>query len=110
MRCPEPLRGAPPAPAPAAPAPAPATPDAKIEITNRQLGTIGQVAWGSGTLIYRGRRLPFRLRALGADGVLIEMRERGGSGPRGRCATTPACARIWPGMAPGWRAEQCRTP
>lgn len=66
-------REEPPAAVPAAaappPEPAPAAPDATIEITNWQLGMIGKVAWGSGTLIYRGQRLPFRLRALGAGGV-----------------------------------------
>lgn len=56
--------------APATAEPAPGTrPDARIEINNWQLGFVGQVAWGNGVLIYRGRRLPFRVRAAGVGGV-----------------------------------------
>lgn len=70
-----------PAPAPAPVAtpqapPAPPPPEAplgpvvaRVEMNNWQVGFIGQVAWGSGTLIYRGRRHPFRVRGLGAGGV-----------------------------------------
>ena len=68
-----------PAPAPVASAPArtPAPPAeaplgplaARVEMNNWQVGFIGQVAWGSGTLIYRGRRHAFRVRGLGAGGV-----------------------------------------
>ena len=58
------------APLPPVAAAAPETvPDARVEITNWQLGMIGQVAWGNGTLIYQGQRLPFRLRAAGVGGV-----------------------------------------
>jgi hypothetical protein len=59
--------------APHTPAPEPqpvsTQPDARIELRNWQLAFIGQVAWGEGTLIYRGQRKPFRIRSLGAGGV-----------------------------------------
>ncbi len=69
-----------PAPAPVAVAPAPAPvaepaePDpstavARVEIRKWQLGMIGKVAWGSGTLIYQGKRIPFRIGGAGLGGV-----------------------------------------
>lgn len=42
---------------------------ARVEMNNWQVGFIGQVAWGSGTITYRGRRHAFRVRGLGAGGV-----------------------------------------
>ncbi len=60
---------APPAPAPAALPAANSRPDARVEITHWQLGMMGQVSWGDGVLIYRGRRLPFRVRGAGVGGV-----------------------------------------
>lgn len=62
---PPPVAEAPP-PAPAAPEPAPV---ATVEIDKWQLGAIGKVSWGTGTLIYQGRRIPFRIGALGVGGV-----------------------------------------
>ncbi|NDG51083.1 MAG: hypothetical protein EBY30_19095 [Rhodospirillales bacterium] len=70
---PEPVASAPVTPAaPAAsPAevPANARPDARVELSNWQVGYIGQVGWGSGVLTYRGRRLPFRVRSAGVGGL-----------------------------------------
>jgi len=69
---PQPVTAAPAEPAaPAAPAEvaANARPDARVEMTNWQVGYIGQVGWGSGVLIYRGRRLPFRVRSAGVGGL-----------------------------------------
>jgi hypothetical protein len=55
---------------PAAPPESPLGPVvARVEMNNWQVGFIGQVAWGSGTITYRGRRYPFRVRGLGAGGV-----------------------------------------
>jgi len=63
----------PPAAAPAAaappPEPVPSRADAKIELRHWQLGAIGQVGWGGGTLIYGKRRLAFRWRTVGVGGV-----------------------------------------
>jgi hypothetical protein len=42
---------------------------AQVEMNNWQVGFIGQVAWGSGTLTYQGRTHRFRVRGLGAGGV-----------------------------------------
>jgi len=66
---PPPVAAAATGPAPAPPPPAKTQPDARIEITNRRLGFIGQVGWGNRTLIHRGRRLPLRVRAAGVGGV-----------------------------------------
>jgi len=62
---PPPVAEAPPVES-AAPEP---TPVATVEIDKWQLGAIGKVSWGSGTLTYQGRRLPFRIGALGVGGV-----------------------------------------
>lgn len=67
----------PPPAAPVASAPPPAPPQeaplgasvARVEMKNWQLGFIGQVSWGEGTVIYQGRRHRFRVRGLGAGGV-----------------------------------------
>lgn len=61
------------APVAAAPPP-PAEPPlggavARVEITQWQVGFIGQVHWDEGVLIYQGRRHRFRVRGLGAGGV-----------------------------------------
>jgi len=61
-----PVAEAPPAAESAAPEPAPV---ATVEIDKWQLGAIGKVSWGTGTLIYQGRRIPFRIGALGVGGV-----------------------------------------
>jgi hypothetical protein len=62
----------------AEPSPAPTTgnavatgpgPDASIEIHETQASLIGSVAWGSGTLTYRGMRYPIRVRGIGIGGV-----------------------------------------
>ena len=67
-----------PAPAPvAAPHHPPAAPPeaplgrsvARVEMNNWQVGFIGQVAWGSGSVTYRGQTHRFRVRGLGAGGV-----------------------------------------
>ena len=60
-----------PAPAPAAePAePDPSTAVAKVEIRKWQVGMIGKASWGSGTLIYQGKRIPFRIGGAGVGGV-----------------------------------------
>ncbi|MBX9749530.1 MAG: hypothetical protein K5Q68_07940 [Roseococcus sp.] len=42
---------------------------ARVEMNNWQVGFIGQVAWGSGSITYRGRTHRFRVRGLGAGGV-----------------------------------------
>ncbi|MBS7790200.1 hypothetical protein KTR66_09345 [Roseococcus sp. SDR] len=68
---------APPEPVATTPAPPPAPPAeqplgnavGRVEMNNWQVGFIGQVAWGSGTLIYQGRTHRFRVRGLGAGGV-----------------------------------------
>lgn len=61
----------PPAPPPvAAPAePDPSTAVARVEIRKWHLGMIGKAGWGSGTLIYQGKRIPFRISAAGVGGV-----------------------------------------
>ncbi|MFC7473711.1 hypothetical protein ACFQS7_05065 [Dankookia sp. GCM10030260] len=69
-----------PAPAPVAlaPAPAPAAAPveprpseavARVEVRKWQVGMIGKASWGSGTLIHRGRRIPFRIGGAGLGGV-----------------------------------------
>jgi hypothetical protein len=50
-------------------APAAGQPVARILIDQTQAAFIGSVAWGSGTLIYRGRNHPLRIRGLGIGGV-----------------------------------------
>lgn len=58
------------APPPAPPAEPPLGPIvARVEITKWQVGFVGQVHWGEGTLIYEGRRHRFRVRGLGAGGA-----------------------------------------
>lgn len=42
---------------------------ARVEITQWQVGFVGQVHWGQGVLTYRGRQHRFRVRGLGAGGV-----------------------------------------
>jgi hypothetical protein len=67
----------PPAPVAATPAAPPAPPRepplgnavARVEMNNWQVGFIGQVAWGSGSVLYQGRTHRFRVRGLGAGGV-----------------------------------------
>lgn len=71
---PQPVAAAPGAPAAGTPevqtaAQPAAQPDARVEMTNWQIGYIGQVGWGSGVLTYRGRRLPFRVRSAGVGGM-----------------------------------------
>ena len=61
------VTAAPPPPPPAEPAIGAAV--ARVEIRKWQVGFIGQVHWGEGTLSYQGRRFPFRVRGLGAGGV-----------------------------------------
>ena len=60
-----------PAPAPAAAPvePDPSTAVARVEIRKWQVGMIGKASWGSGTLIYQGKRIPFRIGGVGAGGV-----------------------------------------
>ncbi|MEI6160294.1 MAG: hypothetical protein WCP77_10695 [Roseococcus sp.] len=65
---PAPVAATPPPPAPPAEAPLGAA-VARVEMNNWQVGFIGQVAWGSGTITYRGRTHRFRVRGLGAGGV-----------------------------------------
>lgn len=60
-------RGGTPLPPAAEPALGPIT--ARVEITQWQVGFIGQVHWGEGVLIHGGRRHRFRVRGLGAGGV-----------------------------------------
>ena len=58
------------APAAEAPAePVATTPDARVVLRNWQVGFIGNVAWGNGTLIHGSERVPFRIRGVGAGGV-----------------------------------------
>ncbi|WP_376099933.1 hypothetical protein ACE7GA_12770 [Roseomonas sp. CCTCC AB2023176] len=40
-----------------------------MEISQFTGGFIGNVSWGSGTLLYDGRRYPFRLNGLGLGGM-----------------------------------------
>jgi hypothetical protein len=58
------------APPPAPPAEPPlGNAVARVEMNNWQVGFIGQVAWGSGSVLYQGRTHRFRVRGLGAGGV-----------------------------------------
>jgi hypothetical protein len=65
-----------PAPSPlptAAPAPAetptgPGAPSGRVQITQTQASFVGNVAWGSGTLYFENRRIPFRINGLGVGG------------------------------------------
>ena len=65
---PTPVPVAPP-PAAASDEPAPSEAVARIEIRKWRVGMIGKAAWGSGTLIYQGRRIPFRISGAGLGGV-----------------------------------------
>lgn len=42
---------------------------ARVTIRMTQAALIGSLSWGSGTLIFRGRRRNFRIRGLGAGGI-----------------------------------------
>jgi hypothetical protein len=65
---PPPVAAAPP-PAAAPVEPEPTEVVAKVEIRKWQVGAIGKASWGSGTLIYQGKRIPFRIGGVGAGGV-----------------------------------------
>jgi hypothetical protein len=49
--------------------PAPSEAVARVEIRKWRAGMIGKAAWGSGTLIYQGRRIPFRIGGAGIGGA-----------------------------------------
>ena len=67
---PEPVAAPHHAPPPAPPAEAPAgRAVGRVEMNNWQVGFIGQVAWGSGTVTFERRTHRFRDRGLGAGGV-----------------------------------------
>jgi hypothetical protein len=57
----------PPAAAPVEPEPSEAV--ARVKIRKWRVGMIGKAAWGSGTLIYQGRRIPFRIGGAGLGGI-----------------------------------------
>lgn len=64
---------APPPPPTAAPAPAAAptghgAPSGRVQISQTQASFVGNVAWGSGTLFFNNRRIPFRINGLGIGG------------------------------------------
>jgi len=65
---PPPVAAAPP-PAAAPVEPEPTEVVAKVEIRKWQVGAIGKASWGSGTLIYQGKRIPFRIGGAGVGGV-----------------------------------------
>jgi hypothetical protein len=71
----QPAPEAAPAEAPAAQAPTEAAPasrrGATLAISQTQASLLGSVAWGAGTLTYRGRVHRFRLRGIGVGGIGI---------------------------------------
>lgn len=47
----------------------PGAPSGRVQISQTQASFIGNVAWGSGTLYFNNRRIPFRIRGLGVGGL-----------------------------------------
>lgn len=61
-----------PAPTRAAPEDAafdPGAPSGTVQLSQTQVSYIGNVAWGSGTLMFQRRRHAFRIRGLGVGGI-----------------------------------------